>query len=277
MKLAGVVTLYNPSDTVMANINSYIDSLDVLYVLDNTECPDEKVRQLFTGHEKIKYIAFQDNMGIAYAMNYALKLAQNYDFLLTMDQDSCFDSGVMKSYKSEIAQFEIANPNKVGVYSVNYIPSHDPVVPGHKLIDAAITSGSVIPVQQSIEIGGFDENLFIDEVDSEFCYRSKKHGFVIVEFPFIVLNHTLGHRTDHRIFCHRYSAFNHNWLRKYYMMRNRIYVMKKYPDIRFVYLKNTIKDFIRVIHAESDKANKLRYMFKGIKDGLANNMGRFVK
>ena len=32
MNLAGVVVLYNPDDDVKKNINSYIDSLDVLYV-----------------------------------------------------------------------------------------------------------------------------------------------------------------------------------------------------------------------------------------------------
>ena len=36
MKLAGVVVLYNPDQKVLDNISSYIDELDVLYLVDNS-------------------------------------------------------------------------------------------------------------------------------------------------------------------------------------------------------------------------------------------------
>lgn len=42
MKLAGVVTLYHPDDEVLGNIESYLSSLEVLYVMDNTETPDPR-------------------------------------------------------------------------------------------------------------------------------------------------------------------------------------------------------------------------------------------
>lgn len=39
MKIAGVVTLYHPDMRIIANINTFLDQLDYLYVLDNTESP----------------------------------------------------------------------------------------------------------------------------------------------------------------------------------------------------------------------------------------------
>ena len=36
MKLAGVVVLYNPDINVEDNIRSYLDSVDVVYAVDNS-------------------------------------------------------------------------------------------------------------------------------------------------------------------------------------------------------------------------------------------------
>ena len=44
LKIAGIVTLYNPTDKDISNINTYIDDIDILYVIDNTEGEDNKKR-----------------------------------------------------------------------------------------------------------------------------------------------------------------------------------------------------------------------------------------
>ncbi|OBZ33316.1 glycosyltransferase [Megasphaera sp. DISK 18] len=276
MKLAGVVTLYHPNENVMSNIASFLEELDVLYVLDNTENPDESVRALFSRNDKIRYKAFGDNMGIAFAMNYALKEASDFDFLLTMDQDSYFFPGMMKKYRESIESMEAAQSQRVGVYSVNFDQRIDPVVPGHKKIKVAITSGSVIPIKIAIKIGGFDENLFIDEVDNEFCYRARENGYDIIEFPSILLKHSLGRQTFHQILGFHYNTFNHNAIRKYYMTRNRIYVMKRYPEVKNLYVKIIIKDIVKVILSEDDKIRKIKYIIKGGKDGLMGRIGKLL-
>lgn len=276
MKLAGVITLYHPDKNVLSNIKTFLGQLDILYVLDNTENPDISTKEIFSKIEKVEYKAFGDNMGISYAMNYALKNAGDYDFLLTMDQDSYFMPGMMKKYKQAIEAQEKINPQKTGVYSVNFDQKVDVPMPGCKKIDTAITSGSIIPVHLAIKIGGFDENLFIDEVDNEFCYRVKKNGYDILEFPSIILNHSLGHQTFHQILGFHYNTFNHNALRKYYMTRNRIYVLKKYPEIRCWYIKNIIKDIIKVLLAENNKKYKITYIVKGMRDGIMNRMGKHI-
>ncbi len=277
MKLAGIITLYHPDKNVLSNIETFLNQLDILYVLDNTENPDVSTREMFSKIGKVEYKAFGGNMGIAYAMNYALKAVKGYDFLLTMDQDSYFLPGMMAKYKQKVEEQEKINPQKAGVYSVNFDPRVDAVVPGCKKIDVAITSGSMIPVDIATKIGGFDENLFIDEVDNEFCYRVKKNGYDILEFPSIILKHSLGHQTFHQILGFHYNTFNHNALRKYYMTRNRIYVLRKYPEIRCWYIKNIIKDVIKVVLAENDKKHKINYIIKGMKDGIINHMGKFTE
>ena len=36
IKLAGIVTLYNPTDQDIKNIDTYLDDIDKLYIIDNT-------------------------------------------------------------------------------------------------------------------------------------------------------------------------------------------------------------------------------------------------
>lgn len=42
LKIAGIVTLYNPTDADIKNISTYIDDIDKLYIVDNTEGRDNK-------------------------------------------------------------------------------------------------------------------------------------------------------------------------------------------------------------------------------------------
>ena len=37
-----------------------------------------------------------------------------------------------------------------------------------------------------IFIGGFDETMFIDFVDFDFCYRLKKEGYEILQTPSVI-------------------------------------------------------------------------------------------
>lgn len=44
LKVAGIVTLYNPTDKDISNISTYLDDIDRLYVVDNTEGNDNRKR-----------------------------------------------------------------------------------------------------------------------------------------------------------------------------------------------------------------------------------------
>lgn len=67
LKIAGIVTLYNPTDDDIKNISTYIDDIDKLYIVDNTEGSDNKKR--LPRNKKIEYIFKNENLGVATAMN----------------------------------------------------------------------------------------------------------------------------------------------------------------------------------------------------------------
>jgi rhamnosyltransferase len=279
MKLAGIVTLYYPGPEVIDHILSYLTELDYLYIFDNSEKPDSNIQKQLASLPNIQYISYKKNMGISYVLNYALKKSQlaGYEFLLTMDQDSSFPNGTLGQYKRDILKYEHLNPSTVGMYCVYYTGSVEPNNKIDKIrnVDIAITSGSILPVNLAVQCGGFDENLFIDEVDSEYCYRVKQKGLKIVEFPRITLNHSLGNPTKHCIFGYCFTTCNHNALRRYYITRNKIYVAKRYPQIRWRYIKSIIREDIFILLGEKNKTSKIYMSLKGLIDGILNHMGKY--
>lgn len=273
MRIAGVVVLYNPSNEVLENINSYVSELDCLFVIDNSVKNNQYIATKINELPQVKYIFNGQNLGISSALNTALKLADRYDFLLTMDQDSKFYDGMMKQYIN-ILRNNYLGDKTVAMFAVNY--KNDLEIDSNKItvVDAAITSGSVVNVMIAKRIGGFDENLFIDEVDHEFCYRAKRYGYKVLYLSGIRLQHCIGNPIKGVFLGKHFISWNHNKIRKYYIARNIVYMMKMYPDRRGQYLHELFSCFIKVLLVEPNKTERVFSMIKGIKDGLIGKMGR---
>ena len=89
-KIAAVVVLYNPDSVVMGNLNSYINQVDKLYAVDNSENINSMLVEKIKCIKDAEYISNAKNLGIAAALNIGAKKAieEGFEFLLTMDQDS---------------------------------------------------------------------------------------------------------------------------------------------------------------------------------------------
>lgn len=119
MKVMAVVILYHPDAKVLGNIKTYLDDVEQLLILDNSEQgrQNSELAAMLSELPHSRYIAFGDNLGISYALNYALKQADGYDYLLTMDQDSSFSAGMVEKYKQAIIDFP---DKKVAMFAGNY-------------------------------------------------------------------------------------------------------------------------------------------------------------
>lgn len=273
MKLAGTVILYNPSYEVIDNILSYLDGVDILYVLDNSENKNLKITNKLKEMSKVYYVAFAENKGISFALNYAIELAQAYEFLLTMDQDSKFKQGEIYIYKTKIEELNIQK-SEIAIYTINHMKEKIQVSNKFEYVNDTITSGSIIDIGIAQKVGKFDLNLFIDQVDLEYCYRVRKQGYKIIMFYDLFLIHNLGDPVQYNIFKYSFQVTNHNYLRRYYMMRNMLYVMKMYNDIRKSYIIDIFKMLIKILLFEDDKLKKLYYIGLGINDYIYNKFGK---
>src|SRR4051812_24739580 len=100
MKLAGTIILYYPEEKVLENVQSYLEQIEKLYVVDNTESNQSGLIENILQLPKITYLHDEMNKGIAARLNQVCDLAieDGYEWLLTMDQDSSFEGDFLKKY-----------------------------------------------------------------------------------------------------------------------------------------------------------------------------------
>ena len=279
MKLAGVVVLYNPDDKVRKNIDSYLGSLDKLYVVDNSV---ENNSKLYSD-KKIQYISNGKNLGIATALNIGAKSAINdkFEWLLTMDQDSVFKKNdinqlvefLEKVHTDQFVQNIISTKyEKIGLISPLHMTIMNPNDQS-KGIDSPLnvmTSGNIINLEAYQKIGGFKDWLFIDCVDFDYCLNLRKHKYEIFRLNYVRLQHSLGNGIYKKVLFKQMYSLNHSPTRRYYIVRNRHYLYDLYkddfPDYCKLELSRTRKEALKILLCEDKKFEKLKAMHRGYRD-----------
>lgn len=272
MKLCGVVVWYNPGMQEVNNIKSYVYKLDKLFVVDNSTENNKQLLSNIDDSSNIEYISNGDNLGIAKALNIGCKNAIKYGYkwILTMDQDSEFEKMTFERYISSVENM-IKEDDQIAIFAPLTDDSKKPTI-GY--INKVITSGCILHLNAYKIVNGFDNNLFIDEVDHDFCFRLIKNGYKIYKFSDIKLKHKLGNYNRVKILNKSIPITNHNYIRRYYIIRNRCEIRRRYPEYTSHYTKSNIIDLIRVILLEPDKLIKVRYMLKGYIDYKKNKLGK---
>jgi len=276
-KIDGVVVLYHPDNTIFDNIDSYINGLSTLYVIDNSEIKNEKlIEKLKVKYPTIKYIDNGGNQGIAHALNIGAKLAieNGADWLLTMDQDSKFENNDLQKMIQWVEENKTID---IGIVSPMHEVDEKKKYKFYKTI--TMTSGNLLNLDIYKYIGGFREDFFIDCVDTEFCLRLKKYNLAIKRIEDVVLTHQLGNKEEINSFGISFSVTNHNYMRRYYITRNRFRIWNEYENIDKPYIQFekivTIKEIIKIILAESDKFLKLKYSIRGYLDYRNSKYGKY--
>ncbi|AZI56564.1 hypothetical protein [Epilithonimonas vandammei] len=279
MKLLAIVISYFPTEEeFIQNIKSYIKDVDQLLVWENTPKNNvnyDKKNITTINSEKIIFCGTGVNVGIGKALNFAANfgLQNGFTHLLTLDQDSCFRKDMLNHFKQKIVDFL---DHKVGIYGTNLLfPegqtefgfNEEPIV-----VKYCITSGSIVPMETFKKNCFFDEDLFIDGVDLDFCFKAnQKHGLVTVVFPSIILEHNIGYpqKTFLGFSASAYSAF-----RTYFVVKNQILLIRKYPEFynykeKCSIISNyLIKRIFTIIFYEKEKKQKVLAMLRGLKEGL---------
>ncbi len=262
MKLAGVTILYYPDEEFLKRIDSYRPYLNKLIIIDNSDRADPNIFLPLQNEDKICIIQNQENEGIAKRLNEAAKIAINegYEWLLTMDQDSLFSAGDFNKYLQCIEEY--TQKAKVALFAVEYdlrLLKKD--VCSFIKVHYTITSGCILNLSVWQQTGGFNELLFIDSVDHEYCFNCIIYGYEIVKFDSIILSHQLGTAADLRSLRNfkKTKRFLHSPFRIYYMVRNYLYVNKKYSAT-----------------FESDLKKIKKAVFNNIKNNLLYNKKRWI-
>ena len=271
--IAASIVLYNPDlIRLKENIDAIYNKIDKLVLIDNGSNNIKLVEDKYYNYNKITIIKNNNNLGIAKALNQAIEFLESkgYEWVLTLDQDSVTPENIIFEYSKYI------NDKDIGIISPVIVDRNikNQVFNNEnkstiELIDKCITSASLTNVEVWRKIGGFDEIMFIDLVDFEYCERIIFNGYKIIRVNTVELLHEIGNITQHKFLTKEVNIMNHSAFRKYYMTRNLIYVAYKHKtksSVSSAYFK-IIKLFLATILYENNKCNKISRMVKGVIDG----------
>ena len=73
-RVAGVIIIYEPNSSLLTNINSVINQLDILIIVNNGKSNTYTFNKWFP-NKKIYVEYFPDNIGVASGLNIAAELA----------------------------------------------------------------------------------------------------------------------------------------------------------------------------------------------------------
>ena len=286
MKIAAVVTLYHPGEETLANIASYYNYVNKIFVFDNTE-EGSSLKDNLCLQSKISFHHDGQNEGIAKRLNAAAIMAINegYDWLLMMDQDSAFSTLMIENY---LECFKNYLPNNdVAMFGINY--EQGEITPTSKcealFSEELITSGTLLNLSLFKAIGLFDENLFIDAVDNEYTIRTLLAGYKIIQFRNIQLKHQIGsllkRASIKTLFLIKKEKKVHSSLRCYYIYRNNLYIQHKYKNTNVEYLKKldvmVSSTIMRALYYGRNLRELIYYISKAKKDFKNNRMGKLLK
>ena len=281
--LFGIVIWYYPSSENVDNINSYLDNVHKLIIIDNSDIDNSKLLSGFE-NSKIIYIANKGNKGVAAALNQGCKLGikSGAEWMLTMDQDSFFLEDNLSDfikYANEYVEFE-----KVAIFTPIHFDSrnsHQKPVFNTTYSESryTMTSGNLLSLQSLKNVGFFLEDLFIDWVDEEICLRICKKNLQIVQVNPVFLEHFVGNGMKKvKFFGMSKYIDDYSPIRFYYITRNVLIISKLYPS-EAKRLKMRWKRLVRktLFYDNSAKVLKIKYIIRAIFDYQSDITGPYMK
>ncbi|WP_342240592.1 glycosyltransferase family 2 protein [Inquilinus sp. OTU3971] len=290
--LGAVVVLFHPTAEQIARVVKLRRHCDDLVVVDNTPQPDSQLAISFEAHD-ITFINEGNRNGIAGAHNRGLKIQfeRGADAVALIDQDSVMPDNyfpVMREICTTLASqpfmvgpriFEEAIQEYVPVLETNGIAVRQLDVredTGMQRCATLISSGCVISRAAFAKIGSFDEKLFIDCVDTEYCFRARACGVPVYVTPALTLSHRIGDLRRHKLGPYKTITLNHPWYRRYYNARNSVQLLlrhgRRYPVI-FLLNLFTLREVFYIAFLENAKLAKLIGILLGVVDGLSGRLG----
>jgi rhamnosyltransferase len=272
--------LYNPTEEVFANIASYLDQLDILFAVDNSEEASPNVAGRLSAAGNVVYVANGENLGVARALNIGAEeaLARGCDFLLTMDQDSSAAPDMVNGLLTCLAGRDRSRVGIIAPFLVTR-PGQAAGENGCREVRTVMTSGNLLNLAAYVDVGPFPDELFIDFVDIEYCLRLHSKGYAVLQYGGTTLLHNVGQRMKWSVPGREFYLTSHSPLRKYYKTRNRFYVANRYKSLYPAFFRydrfRFCLEFVRLVFFEPDKRAKLRMMWQGYRDFRAGNFGKY--
>ena len=276
-------------------VESVMAQADRVLIVDNGSAPDALARmQSWVDGYGVNLIELGENRGIAAAHNAGIRhaMANAFAYVLLLDHDSRLRPDCVAELR-RASEHLTRSGVKVAAVGPEF---HDETTGrrapfrrysrwGFRNIVAAdrsdvietsvlISSGSLISCASLQSIGMMDENLFIDGVDWEWCFRAAARGYLLFGIAAAAMDHSFG---DSGVRVLWRTIPLHSALRHYYVYRNTV-LMCSMPQVpaswKWHFSLQLAGRFAIYMLLAPRRAERLRMVWRGLCDGLRGRGGR---
>lgn len=291
-----IIVTYNPNHEVLGALLDSMSLFKRVKLVDNGSRNFGVVTDLCLKHKNIQVSFLSSNCGIADAQNRAVELIEDVvsesAFIMLFDQDSvpvdnCVE--ILYDYATRLAgedvRLGVIGPALLDTYSdsrFGFIKNgqrfyKEESISNFFKCDGINSSGSLIPLAVWKELGGNNSQLFIDHVETDWCFRARAAGYVCYGTFDATMSHSMGESTL------RYWLFGWRTMpdrtpeRHYYLFRNSIFLLQQDYVPREWKFSNVMKLLLTVLYFSlfsADRSIHFTNMYKGLFDGFSNRLGK---
>lgn len=287
---------FHPDMEFERRLAAIASEVNFLIVVDNTAEPATAERLDGACRARgAKLITSRENVGLGAALNRAFSTLseRGFTWAIAFDQDSTPEPGFRRALLATAGASaavvganwrDEARPDAPARHlrAHRWIPGafQRPAATGRDLagVTCVITSGSLFHLPTWRELGGFDESLFLDLVDTDYCLRARSAGHAVRVSAAAQLLHRRGAKRPVRFLGRVWWPAFMPPLRLRYLFRNRIRLFAHHglraPHwVAFEFIHAT-KILAEIALLEDQKAAKIAACARGTLDGLAGRSGR---
>jgi rhamnosyltransferase len=294
--IVAVIVTYNPDvSRLTAIIKALATAVNRIAIVDNASA-ELDCNALADASPMLVIRRLAENRGIGAAQNEGVAIARSFGahYILFLDQDSVPGMAMVASLVSALGDLarhgeRVACIGPRITFPETTAASQDGECVRHAgakantvafECDALISSGSLVPIATLADVGGMDESLFIDQVDTEWCLRARAKGYKVFKSCTAILEHRLG-ETYRRIWFGRWRRLpRHKPFRYYYIFRNTLLLCRR----SYVPLRRTLFDLAWLVALffmygvfTSERNGELRMMLRGTIDGIRGVTGKLQR
>lgn len=284
--ICGLVIMYHPKAENFSYARQYAGALDHLVLFDNSPEDNHSLFEQADFPENTEYLWNNgENIGLGEPINRLADLLENsgYSWILTFDQDSLPEENMIPDMRKFINSIQCTDD--IAVVSPMLVSDEQEVqslrnaeFPFYMHTYYIAQSGMLQRISCIHAFGGYDKNLFIDSVDTEFVVRCMQHGYQTIRLNHCFLYHQIEDSNDHEINVngHVYQTNKYGPLRYYYQYRNALYCRAKYQGSAYEFIWDEGLNGLDKTAALESQSNQILAMINQAKEDFSNHiMGKY--
>lgn len=303
--VCAITITFNPELEVFEQQLASLQSQAEVILVDNGSAPDilRQIETLATRYTAT-LIALPANAGIAAAQNRGIEFIEAERpacaYVLFLDHDSVPGPGFVAAMLAEFTRLREADP-AIGVLGPAIYEPRARTYYGFHVLDGlryrrirpetlgggAVpcttinSAGTFCPLEVLRRVGHFDAGLFIDHVETQWCFRTSAAGYTLYGTSAVELEHRMGDdvlslKLPGKTITLPYRSPH----RHQYLMRNSIAMLKR-QEIPLTWKAYCLLKILITLALfatlSREPGAQLRAILAGIRDGLRNRSGPIAR